>query len=152
MKQALQRLARSFKVIGKPAPSAEADQPVARKRILVVDDDRHSREGILSALLATGLDVEAAADAWEALRKIKERRFDVAILDLNLPPVHGLEMTGWDLVRILRAYSPSVSIVLVSSDNSSAAQEEAGRLRVVELLEKPISLSHLRRIIHSLIA
>lgn len=152
MREAFQRLARSFKGTSRPALPAGGDKPVARKRILVVDDDLHSREGVRSALLATGSEVETAADAWEALRRIKDRRFDVAILDLNLPPVHGLEMSGWDLVRILRAYSPSVSIILVSSDNDATLQAEAGRLRVVELLEKPISLSHLKRTVHSLIA
>jgi CheY-like chemotaxis protein len=152
MKETLQRLARSLKEIRSPTLQAGGDTPVVRKRILVVDDDLHSREGVRSALLAAGSDVEAAADAWEALRKVKDRRFDVAILDLNLPPVHGLEVTGWDLVRILRAYSPSVSIILVSSDNDAALRAEASRLRVVELLEKPISLSHLKRIVHALIA
>jgi CheY-like chemotaxis protein len=52
--------------------------------------------------------VEAVSDGWQAYRKIKEGFFDLAIVDLELPPVLGVAMTGWDLVRILRAYFPGI--------------------------------------------
>ncbi len=152
MRRPLEKLVKSLRRTG---PSVPVGPPLARagaKRILVVDDDQHSREGLRTSLLSTGAEVESAADAWEALRRIKASRFDVAVLDLDLPPVHGVEISGWDLVRILRAYSPSAAIILVSAESGEAARAEARRLRVAELLEKPINLAYLKAVIQSLIA
>ncbi|HZY31116.1 MAG TPA: response regulator [Candidatus Methylomirabilis sp.] len=50
------------------------------KRILLVDDHRHSREGLRESLLRDGYEVEAASDGWQAIKKVKESPFQVAII------------------------------------------------------------------------
>ena len=119
------------------------------KAILVVDDDRHSREGLLDALAHGGYDVDSAADPWQAINKIRERPFEVAIIDLDLPPIHGVSV-GWDLVRIFRAYSPAIAIILVGAEQDAALQAQARRLRVAEFLEKPISPTQVKAILSQL--
>jgi CheY-like chemotaxis protein len=94
--------------------------------------------------------VETAADSWQAIKKIKERRFDVAILDLDLPPVHGVTVSGWDLARIFRAYHPGISIIIISAEDRDAVRAEAERLRVSEFLEKPINPTQLKVILRTL--
>ncbi|WP_447972807.1 response regulator [Nitrospira sp. Kam-Ns4a] len=152
MRRPLEKLVKSLRRTGLLVPVRPPLSRAGVKRILVVDDDQHSREGLRTSLLRTGAEVESAADAWEALRLIKVGQFDVAILDLDLPPVHGVEISGWDLVRILRAYSPSAAILLVSAESGEAARAEARQLGVAELLEKPINLAYLKAVIQSLIA
>ncbi|HSD51734.1 MAG TPA: response regulator [Candidatus Methylomirabilis sp.] len=120
------------------------------KRILVVDDDLHSREGLRASLQGEGYLVETASDSWEAIKTIKESRFDVAIIDLDLPPVHGVTMSGWDLARIFRAYHPAISIIVVSAVDRNTARVEAERLSVSEVLEKPINPTQLKGIVRSL--
>jgi len=120
------------------------------KRILVVDDDLHSREGLRASLQGEGYRVETAADSWQAIKQIKECRFDVAILDLDLPPVHGVTVSGWDLARIFRAYHPAISIIVISAEDRNAVRAEAERLRVSECLEKPINPTQLKMILRTL--
>lgn len=118
------------------------------KKILLVDAYRHSREGLRTWLLAGGYRVETAADSWQAIKKMKDGLFDVAILDLDLPPVHGVAVSGWDLVRIFRAFNPTVSIILIGSEGGSEAQAE--RLKVSEFLEKPVTPATLKAIVRTL--
>jgi DNA-binding response OmpR family regulator len=134
---------------GKPA-MCEAIEEKKTKRILVVDDDRHSREGLREVLLSEGYRVETAPDSWEAIRKIKEADYDVAILDLDLPAVRGVVVTGWDLARIFPAYSPGISIIVISAEPEKTQRPRTGLLGVSEFLEKPISPTRLRAIVRAL--
>lgn len=120
------------------------------KRILVVDDDLHSREGLRDSLRAEGFKVEAAADGWEAIRKVKEARFDIAIIDLDLPPVHGVSVSGWDLARIFRAYHPAISLIVITAEEADVLRAEAEQMRVSQFLEKPINPARLKMIVRTL--
>jgi CheY-like chemotaxis protein len=124
--------------------------PAVGKRILVVDDDLHSREGLRDSLRSDGFKVDAAADSWEAIRKVKESRFDIAIIDLDLPPVHGINMSGWDLARIFRAYHPAISLIVVSAEEADLVRAEAEQVHVSQFLEKPISPARLKSIVRTL--
>jgi CheY-like chemotaxis protein len=126
--------------------------PPVRKKILVVDDERHSREGLRVWLLGAGYTVETAADSWQAIKKIKDYPFEVAIIDLDLPPVHGVALSGWDLVRIFRAFNPSIGIVVVGAEESRHVRTQAAQLKVSEFLEKPISPTRLKGIVSTLSA
>jgi DNA-binding response OmpR family regulator len=121
-----------------------------RKRILIVEDDRHSRKGLQDSLLADGHSVDAVSDGWQALRKIKEGIFDLAIVDLDLPPVLGVVVTGWDLVRILRAFLPEIPIIIVSVQEDSVIRRLVDRFKVPAFLVKPIDPTQLRAIVRSL--
>lgn len=122
------------------------------KKILVVDDERHSREGLMAWLLGAGYAVETAADSWQAIKKIKEYPFEVAIIDLDLPPVHGVALSGWDLVRIFRAFNPSIGIIVIGAEESRDVKTQAAQLKVSEFLEKPISPARLKGIVSALSA
>src|SRR5713101_4212385 len=113
-------------------------------RILIVDPYGHSRDGLSLALLGRLSQVDTASTSWEAIKKIKERPFDVAVVDAELPSTHGLAMTGWDVARILRAFNPALTIVVVTAEKGPDAQRQADRLGISRLLEKPISPRELR--------
>jgi CheY-like chemotaxis protein len=124
--------------------------PRVGKKILVVEDDLHSREGLRDSLRAEGFKVETAADSWEAIVKMKQRCFDIAIIDIDLPPVHGVNMTGWDLARILRAYNATISLIVVSAQEADTVRAEAEQFRVSQFLEKPINPTRLKTIVRTL--
>jgi DNA-binding response OmpR family regulator len=121
-----------------------------RKRILIVEDDRHSRKGLQDALLTDGHSVDAVSDGWQALRKIKEGIFDLAIVDLDLPPVLGVVVTGWDLVRILRAFLPEIPIIIVSVQEDPVIRRLVERFKVPAFMVKPIDTAQLRATVRSL--
>ncbi len=130
-------------------PIEQCREPVAvqKKKILVVDDDRHCREGLQVSLLGAGYTVETAADSWQAIKKMKECPCEVAIIDLDLPPVHGFALSGWDLVRIFRIFNPAIAIVVVGAEGSKDVKAQAEQLKVSEFLEKPISPARLKAIV-----
>jgi CheY-like chemotaxis protein len=114
------------------------------RRVLIIDDDPHGREGLRALLVAEGYGVETAADGLAAIRKMKDGGFDVAIVDLNLPELLGLTLSGWDLVRIQRAFDPGVSVIVMSADLGPDAAARAEELEVEQCLEKPIDPVHLK--------
>ena len=132
-----------------PSP-VESDQKNAQKRILVVDEDANSREGLRRWLVADGHIVETAGDGWQAIRKMKESRFDIAIIDLDLPAVRGVGVNGWDLARISRAYHPAISIIMIGSETGRAVNMQLEALKVSEFLEKPISPGHLKLLVRQI--
>lgn len=80
-------------------------------RLLLIDDHTIFREG-LKCLLAEqeGFDVVAeAGDASDALRRVRQEEFDVALLDVNMPGRSGLEM-----LPSFRAERPALPIVVLS--------------------------------------
>jgi CheY-like chemotaxis protein len=60
--------------------------------VLVVDDDESIRELCRKALTNHDLDVTAAENGEDALKKIQRRMFDIVLTDLSLPIVSGLEL------------------------------------------------------------
>src|SRR4029079_15005447 len=120
------------------------------RRILVVDDDRSSREGLTAALRGEGHAVETAADAWQAIVRLRAQSFDVAVVDLDLPEVHGVELGGWDVVRIARAYRPDIAVIVLSADEDADPGTEALALDVTGILGKPISLQELTSLVETL--
>lgn len=121
-------------------------------RVLIVDSYSHSREGLRSSLLVAGCEVEAVMVSFEAIRVLKDGRFDLAVIDLDLPRAHELAMTGWDLARIFRAFDAGLGLILVAAEWSRDAGALADRLERARLLVKPINPKELRSIVPSLLA
>ncbi|HSB72781.1 MAG TPA: response regulator [Candidatus Methylomirabilis sp.] len=117
------------------------------KNILLVDAYPSSRQGLKDSLCGEGCSVETVGDSWQAIKKMKESHYAVAIIDLDLPPVHGVAMSGWDLVRIFRAFDPGITLILVGADASRDVRALAEKVKVSEFLEKPISPRQLKAIV-----
>ncbi|RYB02734.1 response regulator [Lichenibacterium ramalinae] len=101
--------------------------------ILVADDDPHIRDVIGFALRRAGMEPEMARDGSEALRLFRTRRFGLAVLDIGMP-----EMDGLDLCREIRRTSQLPILFL------SARDEEVDRILGLEIggddyLTKPFS-------------
>ncbi len=80
-----------------------------RPSLLLVDDDVASRELLATCLLKQGFEVVGAADGSEARRHLATGRFDVVLLDINMPGIDGLT-----LARELRLES-DIGIIMLTS-------------------------------------
>lgn len=67
-------------------------------RILVVDDSREILDLTASVLATAGYPTETCTSGRQALARLGEERFDLVLLDINMP-----EMDGWETLRLLRA-------------------------------------------------
>ena len=117
--------------------------PEALTLILVVEDEPHSREGLRDLLAGCGYLVETAADVPQAIRQVNEHRFAGAIIDLHLPPVHEVTVTGWDIADICRTFTPDIAVLFVSAEGGAEVRDRAERLGHAAFLEKPIDSARL---------
>ncbi len=117
--------------------------------ILIVEGYGHSREGLTASLRTEGLAVENAAEYLEAIRKIRDGRFAVAIIDVDLAPSPSSELTGFDLARVFRALHPASALILVTAECRPELRVEARRLHGCQLLEKPINPAELRAMLRA---
>lgn len=81
-------------------------------RVIVVDDHQVVREGVISMLrAASGIQVVGqAADAPEAIRKAKELKPDVVLLDIRLPGANG-----WEVCQRLSSLLPETRVIMLTS-------------------------------------
>ena len=116
--------------------------------VLIVEDDFNSRQGLKLSLLAEGYRVETAKDGLQAIKTVLERKFEVAIIDINLPTILDVTITGWDLVRIFRSIDPAMAIIVVSGEDGLEIQ--ARQSPITGFLRKPIMPSQLKTMLKGL--
>ena len=113
-------------------PSRASPTPA---RILVVDDEPLIRKTLAEFLTSEGFVVDAAASAEEALERAAERAYDVALCDVQLPGLDGLEL----LERLLKV-SPRTFVLLITAYATVESAVEAFQRGAHDYLMKPILL------------
>ena len=121
---------------------------MTKKNVLIVEDDKNSREGLKAMLGMYGYNADTSRDGLQAIQKIKEKIFEVAVVDINLPPVLNVEINGWDLIRIFRSFNPRIDIIVVSGEKG--IQSRAKNFNLAGCLEKPIQPSRLKSLMEAL--
>lgn len=112
---------------------------MAVSKVLIVDDDRESRDLLREVLESNGYMVEAVEDSSSARRELDGGdKYQVIVADLRMPGESGI-----DLVRDLRRKNTSHHIVLMSSFISESERQQAAELGVDAMLDKPFRLSEL---------
>jgi CheY-like chemotaxis protein len=104
-------------------------------RILVVDDEIVVKELLARVLGGAGHEVTAVSDGEEALRELAGARFDLLIVDKNLPGIGGLEV-----MRMVRAHQPHLRAILVTAFPTKESEQEAKELGVHAYVEKPFGI------------
>ena len=105
---------------------------MARKSILVVDDEKSQREILEMILTEAGYDVTTASSGEAAIKFAKERRFDLALTDLKMTGMDGIE-----LLQHLLGIDSSIIVILLTAHGSIDSAKDALRRGAFEYLEKP---------------
>jgi two-component system, NtrC family, response regulator AtoC len=103
-----------------------------RIKVLVVDDEAIMRESMRDWLIDAGYDVSAADSGIEALEIIRNEKPDVAVIDLVLPGMDGLE-----LFREARRIQPDIQVVIITAYSSVNTAVTAIKEGAFDYLEKP---------------
>lgn len=109
--------------------------------VLVVDDDKATREGLALALRGD-YQVLTAADAEAALRALTTHAVDLVLTDLRMPGRDGIS-----LLRDIIASHPGVPVILLSAYGSVESAVEAMRDGAYDFLTKPVNLDHLELVV-----
>jgi two-component system response regulator YesN len=112
-------------------------------RILVVDDDRLVRSAMVRTLRrAAGIEVEDFAEGEAALARCEHVPFDVAVLDLKMPVLDGVE-----LAERLRNKFPKLRVIFVTADPHGELAQRARDMKPTAVLGKPWSPEDLLKLV-----
>lgn len=109
-------------------------------RVLVADDDPTTVEILQDFLVAKGYEVLTAYDGVEALRKVKEERPYVLLLDIMMPKMDGLEV-----LRQLKALDLTVGVIMITGVNEEETGRQAMALGAFDYIVKPLDLLYLEQ-------
>jgi len=107
-------------------------------RILIVDDEPSIRHMLRQVLLEEDFVAEAAGSALEALEALVDAPVDLAIVDLLLPGVNGL-----DLAEAIHMLDPGTPVILITAYGSTAFEEMASHPAISYYIHKPFHLDRL---------
>jgi two-component system response regulator HydG len=102
-------------------------------KVLVVDDDNALRLTVSSAFMERHYHVEEARDGEEAVNKVMSGKFDLVLLDVNMPRMSGIEA-----LKAIKAYDTSIIVVMLTAYSNVKDAVEAVRQGAYNYLEKPI--------------
>ncbi len=114
--------------------------------ILVVEDDAALRDWWCGSLEEMGYLVQSAGSGIEALAIVRKSRsaFDLAVIDLGLPPHPNAPTEGLALLRLLVLERPSIKVVVLTGQDEPAVALTAITLGAFDFLNKPASTQRVR--------
>jgi two-component system response regulator (stage 0 sporulation protein F) len=115
-------------------------------KILIVDDEEHTRLGYGEVLKLSGYNVEIAEDGKAGLYLAEKEDFDLIITDLRMPKMGGLEF-----IEKLREFNPSVKVVVITAFGSFKTYQKSNQLGVIKYLNKPVRAKDLKEAVEELI-
>ena len=121
-----------------PLPNAVPARPL----LLVVDDEAPVLKVIERVAAKAGYEVVTCGSGSEAMRVLTRRPADLAMVDLRMPDVNGL-----DLLRQIRASVPGCEVILMTAYAAVDSAVEAIKLGAREYLTKPFDFDRLRQVL-----
>ena len=107
-------------------------------RLLLVDDEVGYLEVLCKRLGRRDFDVTSARSGPEAIRIVRDSDFDVAVVDLKME-----EMDGIEVLRVLRQMLPELQVIMLTGHGSERAARDGLALGAFDYLLKPIDLETL---------
>ena len=118
-------------------------KPVSARPLLLVVDDEPPVLKVVERLAAkAGFDVVTCASGAEAMRILMRKPADLAMVDLRMPDVNGL-----DLLRQIKSAVPSCEVILMTGFAAVDSAVEAIKLGAREYLTKPFDFDRLKRVL-----
>lgn len=130
------------------SPSDASIDPVPEPRVrqgaraLVVEDERVSREMVASFLLGLGMVVRPTATAERASQWLDTEHFDLAVLDLALPGMGGLELC--ESIRRRGDAAQGLPILILTADGADETARRASKAGADDFITKPVPVLEFR--------
>ena len=117
------------------------------KSILIAEDDRTTRYLLRDVLKTAGYSVSAVADGAAALKKLRERQFDLLLLDIWMPRLNGLE-----LMAHVRKEAVQPKVVVLTCDDTSETVLRSMREQAYRYIRKPVEADTLVEVVGDALA
>ena len=111
-------------------------------RILVIDDEPRIRDACDLVLSDKGFDVAAAPDGGQGLQMIKEKHFDIVLVDLMMPVI-----SGFDVLSEVRNHHPDTIVIVITGYATLEHSIEAMKKGAFDFIPKPFTPDQLRAVV-----
>jgi len=118
--------------------SMDEQNPLKGAKILVVDDEDGFRMFVNDILSDYGYDVMEASNGEDALRRVKEKVFDLLITDIKMPGMNGLEL----LCKVKMNY-PNIEVIVISGSNDREFVEYSKAYGAADFIVKSLQFEKL---------
>lgn len=122
------------------------DTQGAAERVLIVEDEPATREGLTELVRAWGFLAEGAQDGEQALRKVTEFRPAIIVTDLVMPRMDGLQ-----LLRALKDQLDDITFVILTAQGTVETAVEAIKDGAYDYLTKPVDTQRLRILLNKVV-
>jgi DNA-binding NtrC family response regulator len=109
-----------------------------RIKLLLVDDEKGFADIIAKRMSKRDIDVTKAYSGVEALQTIRKANFDVAVLDLKMEDMDGIE-----ILKIFKKMDPDLAVIMLTGHGSEAAAKDGIKFGAFDYLTKPCDLEEL---------
>ncbi|MBT3584511.1 MAG: sigma-54-dependent Fis family transcriptional regulator [Halobacteriovoraceae bacterium] len=107
-------------------------------KVLVVDDDKVLQDSVRQALEYHHFFVEVADNGKEALNKVTQEKYDLVVMDVNMP-----EMDGIEALQHMKKYDPSLIVIILTAFSNVSDAVKVVKEGAYNYLEKPITSENL---------
>jgi DNA-binding NtrC family response regulator len=114
--------------------------------VLVIDDDSRTRDLLSTGLNDAGYPVEAVENGKEAIKTCKKRSFDIALIDIELPDIKGI-----DLLNTLKQVQPKMARIIITGYPSIENAVKSVNEKADGYLMKPINIEELLAMIKKIL-
>ncbi|AVD71644.1 response regulator [Desulfobulbus oralis] len=107
-------------------------------RVLIVDDEEDFRETIIKRLKVRKLEACGAGTGTAALDLLREKEFDVMVLDVKMP-----DMNGVDTLKAAKQIAPNVEVIMLTGHASMEFGMKGMQLGAFDYIMKPVPINEL---------
>jgi len=111
-------------------------------RIALVDDDRNILTSVSMTLEAEGFEVETFTESEAALKRLKEKSFDVLVTDMKMRGP-----TGMDVLRYVKDSAPTTQVIVITGYATIETNREAEALGAYQFIAKPFKMAELAKLV-----
>ncbi|HMK35343.1 MAG TPA: response regulator [Desulfomonilaceae bacterium] len=110
----------------------------AKPRVLIVDDEERFRHTMCKLLTVEGFEASTAGSGPQGLEELRQRPYDVVILDVRMP-----EMTGVQVLAEIRKIDPQIEVIIMTGYASVDTAKEIMKIGAYDYLLKPYAIHEL---------
>jgi len=125
----------------------ENQDPSMRIRLILIDDEVGFTTVMAKRLARRGLDVTSAFSGSEAIKTMRKAEFDVAVLDLKMEDMDGIEV-----LKIFKKMDPDMPVIMLTGHGSEKSAGEGMEYGAYDYLFKPYEFDELLEKIHAAVS
>ena len=112
------------------------------KRVLIVDDDELLGKSLQKLLVRRGIEAEHREDPHSVLFALRKKEFDLALIDLNMPALNGIDLAG-----LIMEEHPLISTIIMTGAGSVEDYTRAQAAGIRDFIHKPFKFDMFMRMI-----